>query len=48
MDQQKTATSEIVTDDWFKQESELLESIDAQEGGSQTQNLNSSGIYLFL
>ena len=45
MDQQKTATSEIQTEDWFKQVSELLESIDAQERGNQTQNLNSSGIY---
>ena len=45
MDQQKTGTSEILTDDWYKQVSELLESIDAQEHGSQTQNLNSSGIY---
>ena len=48
MDQPQTATSELLTEEWFKQVSDLLDSIDAQEHGSQVRNVNSSGIYLLL
>ena len=43
MEQQKSETPELLSDEWFKQVSELLDSIDVPEQSSQSQNGNSSG-----
>ena len=43
MEQQKPEAPEMMSDEWFKQVSDLLDSIDAPQQGSQAANDNSLG-----
>ncbi len=43
MEEQKSNLPEMPNDEWFKQVSEVLDSIAMSEQGSQAPNVNSSG-----